>query len=149
MLRKVGTEDPERARLLFHRKLFLWTHGILGFLSMCIYLNQILLGPFAFLPGAGSALILISMPALWPYLVSALISWQFVSEQQVGLYLFLAGLLISGLLSMALALGAFGVVTDTSSLLKLYYYQTVVHFFISWLLDVDIGSPSNNRWRGP
>ncbi len=35
--------------------------------------------------------------------------------------------------------GAFGVVTDRWSLLGVYYYQSGAHYFISWLLDVEIG----------
>lgn len=121
---------------------------MLAFLSMLVYLNYMRLGALAFVPGAAPALAVMSMPALWPYLVSAAASWQFVSERRLGLYLFLCALLISGGLSLALAVGAFGVVTDAWSLLGVYYYQTVAHYFISWLLDVQFRSPSNNRWNG-
>ena len=74
-------------------------------------------------------------------------SWQFVSEQRVGFYLFLMALLIIGTLSIALALGAFGLVTDRDSLLLVYFYQCGAHYLISWLLDIE--APSNHRWRGP
>jgi hypothetical protein len=133
--------DADRARLAFHRKLFLWSHAILAFFSVLAYLRQMALGPlaFTFLPGYGEALLFISLPALWPYLVSAIASWQFVSERRFGLYLFLSALTASGVLSIALALGAFGVVTDRWSLLGVYYNQSGAHYFISWLLDVEIG----------
>jgi hypothetical protein len=148
VLRKVTAEKPEPARLTLHRRLFLWAHGVLAFLSMCVYLNQILLGPFAFASGT-VPLFFVSMPALWPYLASAAASWQFVTEQALGFYLFLTALLISGVTSLALALGLFGIVTDAESLLMLYVCQTAVHYLLSWLLDVEDWSPSNNRWRGP
>ena len=147
MLRKVSPDEADRDRLTYHRKLFLWTHAVLAFLSMCVYLNQVMLGPFAFtfLPGGGEALLFMSLPALWPYFVSAIASWQFVSERRLGLYLFLVALVASGIVSIALALGAFSVVTDRRSLLGVYYFQTGAHYLISWLLDAEIG----RRARGP
>ena len=36
---------------------------------------------------------------------------------------------------VALALGAFGVVTEWS-LLRIYFIQTAAHYLISWLLDI-------------
>jgi hypothetical protein len=147
VLRSVTAEKPEPTRLALHRRVFLWAHGVLAFLSMCVYLNQMLLGPSAFASGT-MPLLLISVPALWPYLASGVASWQFVSEQTFGFYLFLTALLISGVVSVALALGVFGVVTDARSLLMLYVCQTAVHFLSSWLLDIEDWSPSNNRWRG-
>jgi hypothetical protein len=148
MLQRVPP-SPEASRLSFHHKLFLWAHVALAFLSMCVYVNQLAVGQFAFLPGAAIPFIFISMPAIWPYLVSASASWEFVSDQRFGFYLFLTALFMSGVLSIALALGAFGVVTDRWSLLGVYYYQTAAHYLISWLLDIEVKSPSNNRWRGP
>jgi hypothetical protein len=113
---------------------------------MAVYVHQVV-PSLSFALGPSRRLILYAFPALWPYLVSAGMSWQFVSEQRLGFYLFLAALVSSGALSIALALGAFGLVTNTESLLVVYYYQSAAHFLISWLLDIE--APSNNRWRGP
>ena len=142
------TDAP--SRLLLHRRLFLWSHGVLAFFSMIVYLHEVVPSlrlALNFRPSGTRNLIIFAFPALWPYLASAAMSWQFISEQRLGFYLFLTALIISGTLSMALALGAFGFVTDRESLLLVYYYQTGAHFLISWLLDIE--APSNNRWRGP
>ena len=147
-----STSANAAGRLLFHRKLFLWAHAVLAFLSICVYLHQVtpsLNTALNFRPIGATRLILFTLPASWPYLTSAGMSWQFVSEQRLGFYLFMAALVVSASLSMALALGAFGLVTDLSSLFVLYICQTAAHWYLSWLLDVEVRSPSNNRSRGP
>ena len=130
--------DPARLifRLSFHRKLFLWTHGVLAFLSMFVYIDRLALRVTPFLPTGSRRLIFLAMPALWPYLVSSVASWQFVSDRRIATYLFLIALVTCGLVSIALALGAFGVVTDKWSLLRIYFIQTAAHYLISWLLDI-------------
>jgi len=145
-------DDPDVIRLLFHRKLFLWTHVALASISLFVYLERVsidLTHALNFRPSGARHLILFSLPAIWPYLMSAWMSRQFLSERRLGFYLFLSALVISGGASIALALGAFGLVTDIESLIWLYVYQTAFHAGISWLLDVGAESPSNNRWRGP
>jgi hypothetical protein len=133
------------ARLLFHRRLFLWTHAVLAFLSICVYVHVLV--PSLSMALSRGRIVLYALPALWPYVVSARLSWPLVSEQRFGLYLFLPALVIGGIVSMALALGTFGLVTDFESLLLLYCFQMAGYYGLSWVLDIE--APSNNRWRGP
>ena len=133
------------ARLILHRRLFLWTHAVLAFFSMCVYVHVVV--PSLSTVLSRGRLILYALPALWPYVVSARLSWPLVSEQRFGLYLFLPALVVGGIVSMALALGAFGLVTDFESLLLLYCFQIAGYYGLSWVLDIE--APSNNRWRGP
>ncbi|HZR04019.1 MAG TPA: hypothetical protein VFA81_12710 [Burkholderiales bacterium] len=97
-------------RLVFNRKLVVFVHVMVGFLSALWYLSQIDLGHFAYWQSrAGMSVVLIGAPAIVPYVVSGVYAFRVVTHRRLRLLLFLL-LLVAGAVVMGLLFsGGFGI----------------------------------------
>jgi hypothetical protein len=74
----------QKKRQAEDRGILLWAHALIGGATWCLYLYNIDLPTAAFLlPTAGMPEILIGLPVLLPYLVSAGYSWGLYSDPYV------------------------------------------------------------------
>jgi hypothetical protein len=97
-------------QLVLNRKLLVFAHVVVGFLSVVWYLSQIDFGHFPYWKSrSGLGVIFIAAPAIVPYVISAVYSWQVVTHRRLGVFLFLVvlvagaglmGLLLSGVLGI-------------------------------------------------
>jgi hypothetical protein len=128
-------ESPSslRERRVFHRKLLVWIHAIVGCATMLVYLNQINLAGLAWAPGAGVAEILIATPAIIPYVISAAYSWQVVTYHRGRVALFILLLITGSLLMGSVIVGAFGSLGRVA-LLWAFGVQAYVYFWAAELL---------------
>jgi len=95
-------------RQVFNRKLLVFVHVLVGFLSAVFYLSQIDLVSFPYWRSrAGLGVIFIAMPAIVPYAVSAVYSWRVATHLRLGVWLFLVVLVMVSVLVGLLFSGAF------------------------------------------
>lgn len=81
-------------RLVLDRIVLLWTHAVLALLAAFMYLGVQNMGMIAFRRGGALGLLFRALPAMIPYLISALYSRDRVSTR-VGFWAFIATLLLS------------------------------------------------------
>ncbi len=97
-------------RLLFNRKLLIWVHLLLGGLSAFSYLFHIDLSHFPYWRrGATFGVLMICVPAIFPYLISGVYSWRVVTHRRLGVWVFLSVLVVGAIFVNLLFAGSLGV----------------------------------------
>jgi hypothetical protein len=116
-------------RLVIHRKLLAWIHVVLAFIVALVYLTQLDLSHFAYWRlGFGMGIILMLVPPLFPYLLSAIHSRRVVTVDRIRLAWFILVLLLGSVLMGLLLLGVFGSVGKVT-LLVLFGCQTFIYMW--------------------
>lgn len=94
-------------RLKANRRLLLAVYAGLGLVSALVYLSQVNVS-FGLIAGSRSGLgvILIVLPAMFPYVISGYYAWQLISERRLGLYLFLAATLVGSVIANLVITGS-------------------------------------------
>ena len=126
-------------RRQFNRKLVLLFHALAACVSVFMYLSMLSLQRFAYWHrGAGPEILLITAPALLPYLISAVHSWRLATYDRLRVALFLCIFILGAVGADCAMLGAFGLSVDTSGLLKVFAFQAGAYFFSAeFLFDVE------------
>ena len=126
-------------RRQFNRKLVLLFHAMAAVLTVFMYLSTLNLQHIAYWRrGSGTAILLITAPALLPYVISAVHSWRLATYDRLRVALFLLVFILGAGGADCAMLGAFGLSMDTSSLLRVFVVQAAVYFFSAeFLFDVD------------
>jgi len=108
-----GTDASVLERLPF-RRVVIWAHATIGFISLFVYLNYLDLSHFAWwTPRASIRLLVKDAPVLLPHAISAGYSWQLYTWQVTGpnrvrIGLFVAVLLLGAALIDTALLRVFG-----------------------------------------
>jgi hypothetical protein len=116
------------------RRVLIWSHVVVGAVTLFIYLSTLDLRP-------GTALLLIGAPVLLPYVISAvhcsrLYTWQGSGPSRLRVAGFLALLIAAAVVVDAVLLGAFGHV-ERIYLFELLGVQGWAYLWgASWILDV-------------
>lgn len=124
-------------RYVCNRRVLIWTHTALAYLTLFLYLSRFKLLRFRYWsPGAGEALLIIAGPALIPYLVSAVRALQLVTHRRAPVALFV-GVVVGGFLGVNAAfMGAFGHI-DTGSLFCVFAVQAAIYYCAAELMRND------------
>jgi hypothetical protein len=121
-------------RLVFHRRLLVWTHVVLALIVALIFLNSIDFSHFAYWRrGFGVVLSFVLVPPLLPYLISGIYSGNRVTQDRIRLAAFLLVLVLGSAVMGASLLGAFGSV-GRITVLVLFGAQTIIYVVTAELL---------------
>jgi hypothetical protein len=124
-------------RLVLNRKLLLVAHLAIGVPAAFLYMSRLDLSRFHYWGRSGTGASFIASPALIPYVVSAVRSWQLAPARRLNVWLFI-GVLVAGAVLMAFFfIDAFGV-DGTGPLIGAVVIQTAGYFWAAeHILEVD------------
>ena len=139
ILREVENPPAGEVRRRFHRKLLVFTHCVLAFVSTFAFLSQVNFAHFPFGNRFGAAAVFLSAaPGYFPLLVSGVHSWRVVTDRRLGVWALVALLIVGTSGSALWFLGALNVPTDAGTILSVTCLQTLVYFGASeFWLNVD------------
>jgi hypothetical protein len=122
-------------RLGFNRRLLVFAHALLGLFTAFWYLSNIDLSHFMYWRrNAGLAVILISAPATFPYLVSGVYSWRVVTGRRLGIWVFLMVLVAGAVLVNLFVSGRLGIDVGEVGILQAAGLQTVAYVLAAEML---------------
>jgi hypothetical protein len=112
---KEPAHRAQKIQLAFNRKVILWAHVVLGMLAAMVYLSGLdLAGSRFWTVNSGARAIFLALPALAPYIISAIISTLLVGCQHIRIWLFVSILTAGTVLGALMLLGV--VKVDVGSL---------------------------------
>ena len=119
------------------RRLVIWSHVVVGIITLFIYLGSI---DFSRIPGGGGSALWVGVPVLVPYAISAGYCWQLYTWQTDGPGLlrfvtFVAVLVGGAVLENAAFLGAFGRVNLVLFFLILIWQTAAYGLAADYILD--------------
>jgi hypothetical protein len=121
--------SPALAHLapLGYRGPLLWTHAVLAFLSLLAYTSRSNVANLGLATFSGLGLVLGALPALFPYLISAMTSGAWVPKPRWRLYAFVTVLTTSGLAAALLTAAGTGIHLDGWELFGVYVLQSFLY----------------------
>lgn len=115
-------------RLTANRRLLLGVYAGLGIVSALVYLSQVNVSLVAISGSrSGVGAVLIALPAILPYVLSGVYAWRLVSERRLGLYLFLATMVIGTVVANLVITGTFDIPMTTATVFWYALVQTAVY----------------------
>jgi hypothetical protein len=115
--------------LIFNRRLLITSHTVLAFFSALAFLSRLNFTNYPYWRyRSAMGVLLIAAPPLVPYVLSAIHSWHALSERRIGLFLFLAVLVVGTIFGVPFMVGAFDVVIDGEMMFFALALQTMVYF---------------------
>ncbi len=125
-------------RLVFNRKLVVFAHALLAFLSALVFLANVNLSGFPYSRSrSGLYLVLALAPPIVPYLISGVYSWRVATFSRIRVLLFLLVLVLGSVLMGLEFMDAFGTGVDRSTLLLMLVVQCGAYLWAAeWILHV-------------
>jgi hypothetical protein len=122
----------------FNRRMVLFVHAPAALFTAFIYLSQVNLPGFQYPQRRGLAVLLLLVPPLLPYIISAVHSWRTATYDRLRVALFLLLLLLGAFGVGCAIVSAFGLSVDRSEMFWTFAIQAAVYFFAAeFLFDVD------------